>query len=232
MVIAADAAGRVEITDELAMEDGMEDGIDGPTPSAPRRRLPKAERRAQLLESARELIRTDGTDQLTLGRLADRAGVTKPVVYDHFGDRTGVLTELYREFESHQQQELRTALRRSRSDLPSIARLIAGAHLSCCLAEGRELADVVDALSGSSALTRVRQEGEDAYLAICRQTLEPVVGPVDDAALHAIIGAGDALARRALDGDVSSGRAVTLLAGMICAAVTPGPPLTRKDEAS
>lgn len=60
-----------------------------PSTRSPRRRLSKPERRVQLLEMARELIRDAGTDGFTLGRLADRAGVTKPLVYDHFGDRAG-----------------------------------------------------------------------------------------------------------------------------------------------
>ncbi|WP_414693623.1 MULTISPECIES: TetR family transcriptional regulator [unclassified Plantibacter] len=43
----------------------------------PRRRLPGSERRALLLDVARVLIREEGTDALTLGRVAERAGVAK-----------------------------------------------------------------------------------------------------------------------------------------------------------
>lgn len=60
------------------------------------RRLPRAERQRQLLEMALAIVRQEGTDQLTQGHLAVRVGISKPVVYDHFGDRSGLLIALYR----------------------------------------------------------------------------------------------------------------------------------------
>jgi hypothetical protein len=47
-------------------------------------RMTKKERRRQLVEAAFEIIRTEGTDALSLVRLADRAGVSHPVPYEHF----------------------------------------------------------------------------------------------------------------------------------------------------
>ncbi|HAC69990.1 MAG TPA: TetR family transcriptional regulator, partial [Pseudomonas sp.] len=49
-----------------------------------------------MLETARFIAREEGADRLTLGHLAVRAGVSKPVVYEHFGTRSGLLIELYR----------------------------------------------------------------------------------------------------------------------------------------
>lgn len=183
----------------------------------PRQRLSKRERHAQLLGVARELIRDHGTDKFTLGRLAERAGVTKPVVYDHFGDRAGVFAELYREFEAHQRRSLSVALETVTRELRHVADLVAGAYIDCCLAEGRELADVVAALAGSSTLTLLRREAEDAYFAMCRGALEPLCGPIDTAALQAIVGAGDALARNALADVITPGLARTTLARVIAA---------------
>ncbi len=165
---------------------------------AVRRRMSKAERRAQLLDSARDLIRDAGTGEFTLARLADRAGVTKPLVYDHFGDRSGVFAELYREFEERQRAALAAALERAERSLESVAHLIADAYIACSLAEGRELADVIAALTESDELSEVRLEAESAYLAMCRAALEPYVGSVGTAALQAVVGAGEALARAAL----------------------------------
>ena len=68
----------------------------------PRRRLSREDRLRQLLDMSWRVIRDEGTDALTLGRLAERAGVTKPVVYDHFGTREGLLTALYRDFDARQ----------------------------------------------------------------------------------------------------------------------------------
>jgi AcrR family transcriptional regulator len=42
-------------------------------------RLSKAERRQQLLDTALAIVREEGADRLTLGHLAARAGVSKPI---------------------------------------------------------------------------------------------------------------------------------------------------------
>jgi AcrR family transcriptional regulator len=47
-------------------------------------RLPKAERRAQLLEAALEVFSADGYHSAGMDQIAERAGVTKPVLYQHF----------------------------------------------------------------------------------------------------------------------------------------------------
>ena len=62
------------------------------------KRLRKEDRRVQLLEVARGIVRQQGTEALTLGYLAERANVTKPIPYDHFGDREGLLMALYQDY--------------------------------------------------------------------------------------------------------------------------------------
>ena len=74
------------------------------------RRLSNAERRRQLLDTALVIVREEGADRLTLGHLAARAGVSKPVAYDHFGTRSGLLIELYRSIDAEQANALRVAL--------------------------------------------------------------------------------------------------------------------------
>jgi AcrR family transcriptional regulator len=189
-----------------------------------RRRMPRGERRAQLLAVARELIRERGTDEFTLGRLAERAGVTKPVVYDHFGDRAGALAELYREFEEQQRAALTAALAEASLTLDAVCRAVAGAYIDCSLAEGRELADVVSALDGSATLVEVRREAEGAYLALCDDVLVSCGVRLDDAGARALIGAGDALTRAALDERVSPAAARSTLTRVLHALVTPATP--------
>src|ERR1051325_696291 len=50
----------------------------------PRRRRRAPERRAQLLEVARKLFGTGGYHQVSMDAVAREAGVTKPILYDHF----------------------------------------------------------------------------------------------------------------------------------------------------
>ena len=73
-----------------------------PDDPSPRRRLSRDERQRQLLEVAWRLVREEGTEALTLGRLAEQAGVTKPVVYDHFGTRARLLAALYQDYDLRQ----------------------------------------------------------------------------------------------------------------------------------
>lgn len=189
-----------------------------------RRRMPRGERRAQLLAVARELIRERGTDEFTLGRLAERAGVTKPVVYDHFGDRAGALAELYREFEEQQRATLTAALAEASLTLDAVCRAVAGAYIDCSLAEGRELADVVSALDGSATLVEVRREAEGAYLALCDDMLASCGAHLDDTGAQALVGAGAALSRAALDDRISAAAARSTLARVLRAIVTPATP--------
>ncbi|ACZ21881.1 transcriptional regulator, tetR family [Sanguibacter keddieii DSM 10542] len=183
----------------------------------PRTRLSRDARHAQLLDVARDLIRDDGTDELTLARLADRAGVTKPLVYDHFGDRSGVLAELYRAFEARQRNTLAAALDGAGPALPDVAAIVASAYVDCCIAEGRELADVVSALAGSPTLDALRQEAQDEYLAMCRDALTPHSSALDAAGLVGIVGAGDALGRAAITGRIGADRARAALTKVVTA---------------
>lgn len=192
------------------MESTSNDGA-----STMRRRLSWDDRHAQLLDAFRDLVRTHDMDDVTLARVAAHAGVTKPVAYDHFGDRSGLLSEAYRAFEAHQRDALLQALAQAPSDLAAVSALVAEAYIGCCIAEGIELAAVMSALNGSATLSALRSEAELAYLEICREALEPFTGPLDPAPLSAIVGAGDALARNAISGSMTTDRACEILAVVI-----------------
>src|SRR5215207_10316528 len=56
----------------------------------PSRRLPASERRAQLIEVGRAVFAKRGYDGTSMEEIADRAKVSKPVVYEHFGGKEGL----------------------------------------------------------------------------------------------------------------------------------------------
>lgn len=62
------------------------------------RRVPHSERHLQLLEAARAIIRSDGVGSLTMSRLADAVGVTKPIVYKHFRNSEDVIIEILEQY--------------------------------------------------------------------------------------------------------------------------------------
>ncbi|TDC95862.1 TetR/AcrR family transcriptional regulator [Saccharopolyspora aridisoli] len=76
---------------------GRRRGRNAPEPAAPTRapartraRMTGKERRQQLLDVARALFAEKGFDGTSIEEIAHRAGVSKPVVYEHFGGKEGV----------------------------------------------------------------------------------------------------------------------------------------------
>lgn len=55
-----------------------------------RTRMTGIERREQLITVARKLFATRGFDATSVEEIASKAGVTKPVVYEHFGGKEGL----------------------------------------------------------------------------------------------------------------------------------------------
>lgn len=57
----------------------------------PRRRLSRAERERQILDAALEVFGERGFQSASMDAVAERVGVTKPVLYTHFGSKDGLL---------------------------------------------------------------------------------------------------------------------------------------------
>jgi AcrR family transcriptional regulator len=60
-------------------------------------RLPAAERRAQLLDVALRVFGERGFHDTSMNDIAEAAGVTKPVLYQHFGSKRALFLEVLRE---------------------------------------------------------------------------------------------------------------------------------------
>ncbi|MFD6063818.1 TetR/AcrR family transcriptional regulator [Rhodococcus wratislaviensis] len=186
-----------------------------------RLRMARAERYKQLLATSWELVREEGTDALTLGRLAERAGVTKPVVYSHFPSRPHLLTALYGEYDSRQAAALEAAIAESDATLAGRAHAIAQSYVGCVLDQGPELTGITAALEGSPELELVKREAERASVDRCRELLRPAPGSaeVPVATIIAIFGAAEALSQAAASDSLSAEDAVSELGELIVAVV-------------
>lgn len=180
-----------------------------PRADAPRQRLPRQERYRQLIETAWRIVREAGSDALTLGSLAEQAGVAKPVVYDHFATRNGLLAALYNEFDTQQHALIDAAMQASKPTLDSRATVIAGAYVDCVLALGRELPGVRAALEGAPELEAMKRETETVFLEKCRELLAPFAPGKDitPAGLRVLQGAAEALSYAAAVGDITPAQA-------------------------
>src|SRR3954471_15515271 len=65
------------------------------TPALEPVRLARADRREALLDAALGLVAAGDVDLVSVESVADRAGVSRPLVYKHFANRSDILTTLY-----------------------------------------------------------------------------------------------------------------------------------------
>ena len=65
-----------------------------PTPTEPAKRLPADVRRQQLLDVALRLFGARGFEATTMDDIAEAAGVTKPLLYQHFASKRALYLEL------------------------------------------------------------------------------------------------------------------------------------------
>lgn len=190
-----------------------------------RKRLTKAARREQLLNVAQQIVAERGADSLTLTTLAEAAGVSKPITYDHFGTRGGLLTALFRRIDARQVAILRRALERAPATLPDVARVLSSAYMDCYLSVGTEWQAISAALQGDETTVAVQQELIDSYVDIYRDALAPFAASTP-AALRVrcvgLVGAAEALAREMGRGGTSRRAATTALTALIECAVKAG----------
>ncbi|MDH4652212.1 TetR/AcrR family transcriptional regulator [Pseudomonas sp. JS3066] len=187
----------------------------------PRRRLSREERQRQLLDVAWQMVREEGTDALSLGRLAEQAGVTKPVVYDHFKTRGGLLAALYVEFDTRQTALMDAALEASETTLEGRAAVIASSYVECVLSQGREIPGVIASLAASPELESIKCEYESVFLEKCRAALAPFAGEggISPAGLRVMLGAAEALSHAAATGEITPQEARDELRATIVAMV-------------
>lgn len=186
--------------------------------------MAKEQRRAQLLETAYAIVESEGTDALTLARLAERAGVTKPIAYEHFGTRAGLLAALYRDYEEQQTKATHAAVQASGKTLEDVATILSAAYVDCVLSTGPECEEIAAALSAYEETKDFRQASRDFYAGEYRKAFAPFVKlprQRGSAMLAGIIGAAEALSQAAATGRMSRGEAITALSQIMIGALGP-----------
>jgi AcrR family transcriptional regulator len=183
------------------------------TTGAATKKLPRAERREQLLETAQTIIREKGTDALTLGHVAECAGVSKPIAYEHFGTRAGLLIALCSDYDLKQKQARSEVLGKDDETLAGAIAVMASAYVSCVLGMGPEMGAAFAALSATEETADFRRSLREGYVAEYRKAFGRFVKlpENDDAIFLGFLGAAEALAQDAAAGRVSPDEAVEAL---------------------
>jgi AcrR family transcriptional regulator len=182
------------------------------------RKLPKAQRREQLLETAQVIVRDEGTDALTLGYLAERAGVSKPIAYGHFQTRSGLMIALYTQINERQVMLLKEALARTPARLEDVARVMSAAYMDCYTAVGPEWHAISAALQGDEQMDAYQQDLIDSYVDFYCEALAPFwPRPKKDLRRRCvgIIGASEAVSHEMVRGRISKAQAAADMTSLI-----------------
>jgi len=179
-----------------------------------KRRLSKHERRRQLLANALNVIREEGADRLTLGRLALQAGVSKPVVYEHFETRSNLLVELYKMIDFERVDAFKTTMAAGKHNPKDTATLLAEAYIGCAGDMTSEFHTIGAALAGSEDKAVVFQELQDNVVEMFVDVIKPhtdLAGDDLERQCVGLVGAGEALAAHVVKGQSSEAQAIRSL---------------------
>ncbi|MFI8351827.1 TetR/AcrR family transcriptional regulator [Streptomyces cyaneofuscatus] len=180
-------------------------------------RLSKQARREQLLDTAVAIVRTRGADALTLVTLAEEAGVSRPIAYDHFATRPGLLLALHRRLDERHRAAITQALRDAAPGAGEVARVISTAYFACAT-DMPELSAVSAALKGSPEMEAIQHELTAGYAHLMATALLPYSGLAPHALrlrCVGLLGAAEAIAAELNGERTTDSEAVTALIGLI-----------------
>ncbi|NEW37600.1 TetR/AcrR family transcriptional regulator [Nocardia cyriacigeorgica] len=187
-------------------------------------RLSKQARREQLFDAAVSIVRANGADGLTLPTLAEAAGVSRPIVYDHFGTRSGLLLALYRRLDERHRAATMQALEQAPPTAGGVAAVISAAYFACAT-DMPELNAISAALKGDPDMEAIQHEMYDSYTDVIADALTPYSG-MSRAALRlhcvGVFGAAEAIAGELNRGTATVDDAITALTGVLLAASATG----------
>lgn len=184
-------------------------------------RLSRQARREQLLGTALTIVRAQGTDSLTLLTLAEAAGVSRPIVYDHFGTRPGLLLALYRRLDERHRTASEQALREADPVPGEIARVLSTAYFACAT-DMPEWNAVSAALKGNPEMEAAEHEMLGGYTDWMTAALLPYSGLTPQALrLRCVgaLGAAETIAAELNRGRATASEAVTALTDLIIGSI-------------
>lgn len=181
-------------------------------------RLPSAKRRQQLIEAGIEIAREEGGNAVSLARVADRAGVSKPIAYRHFGTLTGLLGEMHREVVAGYERAVAEAVTASRDETGGAVAVIAAAYVDHSLGLGGVFKAITAARTAAEGMGGETFAPPETYVELAMQG----VGLSREAAVPLIVmflGAADNLVAAVQAGVLTRDAAVVHLVDLFSVAV-------------
>ena len=185
------------------------------------KRLSREARRRQLSEVAWQIMQAEGSEALTLARVGEAAGVSKPVVYDHFTTRHGLLAALYDDFDRRQTDWMEAAMEAAPMQMQQKAAVLAACYVDCVMTEGREIPELLSALSTTPELAAVKRHYQLDFIARCQRWFAPFTGSngMAEAGMWGLLGGADAIAGAVARGDIDKQAGEQAITALVVALV-------------
>jgi AcrR family transcriptional regulator len=162
-------------------------------------RLPAPRRRHQLLDVARELFAAGGFHATSMDDVAEAAGVTKPVLYQHFPSKRALYRELLEDVGARLMAEITAAAaqadrgrERVQNGMAAYFRFVTGNQPAFRLLFGASVRNDAEFAEVASTVLEHMSEAVALMLDVDLPTEQKAV------LAHAVIGMAEAVGRRAL----------------------------------
>lgn len=176
--------------------------------------MARQDRRAQLVDAGEQVFVSGGFAAASMDDVAERAGVTKPILYDHFGSKDGLLAAIVAKVGDQMLATTSAAVRASTPEQALREGLIAYFRFVDHNAGAWSvwLREVAPGSAASAEVERVRSAQVDAIAALVRLHLPGADKTRAEVYAHAVSGAAERLSAVRLGGRrVSATRAAGLL---------------------
>ena len=151
-------------------------------------RLPRHERRRQLLDAALEVFVSQGYHAAAMDEIADRAGVSKPVLYQHFPGKLDLYLALLDESVDALVDAVRGALRSTTDNKQRVAATFS-AYFQYVAGEGQAYRLVFESdLSNESAVRARLERGQHECAEMISQVVSQDAGLEEDEARLVSVG--------------------------------------------
>lgn len=194
------------------------------TESKSRKRLSKLERRQQLLGVAKTLLERDGAQDLTLAVVAAQAGVSKPIAYDHFRSRSGLLVAMLADTSRHYETDAEAKIANAPTTIPAISDIVATAYVRCAVAAGPAVTVLAAAAEADGDARDAGRALQQNHAQSFQRAFEPVLEP-DTSGLpllfRGLVAAANAICDERTQNKITTEAAIDALKHLLVSSLSP-----------
>jgi AcrR family transcriptional regulator len=198
-------------------------------------RLPRTARRAQLLAAAQDVFVANGYHAAAMDEIAERAGVSKPVLYQHFPGKLELYLALLESHVDELVNRVRTAMHSTTDNKARVNNAVT-AYFDFVDGEGQAFRMVFESdLRGEPAVQDAIERATSASVEAITETITADAGLDEDAArllAVGLVGLSQVTARFWLDADrkLAKEDAISLISTLAWRGIGAGFPLQHPDQ--